>query len=167
MVGSGLVDWLVRDSPRFNPMTAKRVTQRRTKLEKHFDTVFTDIMSGMPNTAIAQKYDVDKSAVTYFKQRNAEALDQAMKEVVRYSRAQDIANKDFRISELGSLYTVAKSEIDVAETTPDRLNAVKTAMGALRGVAEELGQLPRPDQNINVKAMLLVREIGGTDVDVS
>ncbi len=41
------------------------------------------------------------------------------------------------------------------------------ARGALKQVAEELGQLPRPDQNINVKALLLLREISGTDTEVS
>lgn len=148
-------------------MTAKRVTQRRTKLEKQFSDVFSDIMAGLPGTEIAAKYGVDRSAVAHFKRRNAEALNQAMVEVTNYSKQTDVANKEYRISELGGLYGVAKAEIQTAESSTDRLNAVKTAMGALRGVAEELGQLPRPDQNINVKAMMLIREIGGTEIDVS
>lgn len=176
-------------------MTTKRVTQRRTKLEKHFSEVFTDCMAGMNLPEIAAKYGVDPSAVTRFKQRNAEALDQAMREVIDYSRQTAIADKQYRLMVKDRLETLLEKVRQdranggtgletglVAKTyrmIGSGLNAqiveeykVDTGLVAAidslhKSAAEELGQLPRPDQNVNVKAMLLVREIGGTDIDVS
>lgn len=148
-------------------MTPKRVTQRRTRLEKHFSDVFADLVGSIPQPEIARKYGVTPAAVTLFKQRNAEALEQAMNEVTKYHADTAIANKEYRIGELSSLYEVARAEIATAESHSDKAMMINTAAARLKQVAEELGQLPRPDQNINVKAMLLLREVSGTDTDVS
>lgn len=146
-------------------MPAKRLTQRRTRLEKNFTAVFSDMLSGMTQPEIAAKYGVGPSAVAHFKSRNAEALQQAMAETAYRSREVDIANKTYRISELGDLYGTAKAEITTAESTTERLAAINTASARLRQVAEELGALPRPDQNINIKAAVLVRQLEGAQLD--
>lgn len=174
-------------------MTPKRVTQRRTRLEKHFDTVFQDIVAGLSGAEIAVKYKVDPSAVTYFKRRNAEALDQAMREVTDYSKQTAIADKQYRLmvkDRLESLLETVREARSRGETGEDTGLVTKTykmigsgesaktvveyrvdtalvaAIDSLhKSAAEELGQLPRPDQNINIKQLLLVREIDGASIE--
>jgi hypothetical protein len=102
-----------------------------------------------------------------FQQRHAETINAQVSEVEERAEQYRIAHKVYRIGEHQELYDTSKASIAEAETTQDKLAAVKTALQALHSVAEELGQLPRPDQNINIKAMLLLREVGGTDVEVS
>lgn len=124
--------------------------------------MFKDLVDGLNMTEMAAKYHVDHSAVVKFKQRNAEALEQAIAEVVDYSRKVAISDKTFRISELGGIYDNAKSEYGSAEATTDRLAALREARSTLRAVAEELGDLPKPDQNLNIRAQVLLRQVEGT-----
>lgn len=146
-------------------MTPKRVTQRRTKLEKHFTDVFSDLMAGKSQTEIAAKYGTTQAAVSLFKTRNAEVLNQALAESAYAVRALDISDKTFRISEYSDLYSKAKAEVDAAEASSDRVSAIREARGSLRAVAEELGALPRPDQNINIKALIAVRQVEGINLE--
>lgn len=120
-------------------------------------------MAGMAQTEVAAKYGVTPAAVSYFKTRNAEVLNQAMAETAYRSREVAIADKTYRISEYSELYNKAKSEIDSAEESSDRISAIREARGSLKAVAEELGALPRPDQNINIKAAVLVRQLEGSN----
>lgn len=163
-------------------MTTKRLTQRRTRLEKHFPEVFSDLVSGVTQPEIARKYGVDPSAVAYFKRRNAEALEKAMSEVVDYTRDVSIANKEWRIREAQGDYdkvidwltehsmterTVRwdKDGNEVGETIRIRKDALDLLKGYRREVAEELGQLPKADLNINLKAAVLVRQIEGNALE--
>lgn len=176
-------------------MTAKRVTQRRTRLEKNFSTVFQDVVAGMSQSAIAAKYGVRQQSVSEFIGRNRVALDQAMTEVTDYVKQVAIADKQYRLmvkDRLESLLEtvrVARTNGETGESTGLVTKTYKiigtgksaqlveeykvdTALVAAidslhRSAAEELGQLPKADQNINVKAMLLIREVGGTDIEVS
>jgi hypothetical protein len=152
-------------------------------------------MTSLNLTEIAAKYGVDHSAVVRFKQRNAEALDAAMRIATNNARVVAIANKEYRLGVKDRLETlleavrVARANGGTGESTglvtktyrmigtgenAQIKEEYKVDVGLVAAIdslhksaAEELGQLPRPDQNINIKAMLLLREVGGTDVEVS
>lgn len=146
-------------------MLIKPVFNTRSRLEKNFAAVFRDLADGrMTQVAIAAKYRVSQQAVSQFAERNRPALDQAKAETVDYTKQALVADKGYRISELGDIYSKTREEYEAAESTSDRLAALKESRGTLRAVSEELGQLPRPDQNINIKAALLIRQIEGSDL---
>ncbi len=125
------------------------------------------LTAGKTQADVARIHKVSREAVSKFAERHAEELITRTEAIEAEAANYAIASKAWRIGEYDSLYATAKAEIDLAEDTYGKVAAVKAASGALRAVAEELGALPRPDQNINVRAQLLIRELGGTDIDVS
>lgn len=174
----------VQEAQRLKIMTTKRVTQRRTKLEKNKPEVISMLVHGSNESQVAARYHVDPSAVTRFVQRHAVEI-QGITEVIEANARENlIADKTWRITESQRQYTAVdewlqehglsqrsvrydKDGNEVGETISLRKDALDALRSYRREVAEELGALPRPDQNINVKAMMLIREIGGTEIDVS
>ncbi len=147
----------------------------------------------MTQADVARKYGTARTSVTEFVRRNSEALQQAMNEVVDYSKQTAIADKQYRLmvkDRLESLLETVRQARSRGETGESTGLVTKTykiigtgksaqmveeykidtglvaAIDSLhKSAAEELGQLPRPDQNINVKALLLVREIDGASLE--
>lgn len=148
-------------------MTARRITGRRHKLEKQRIDVLDMLTSGKTQAEVARITKVSREAVSKFVERHASELIARTEAIEADAANYAISSKVWRIGEYDDLYARAKAEIDLAEDTYGKVAAVKAASGALRAVAEELGALPRPDQNINIKAMMLIREVGGTEIDVS
>jgi hypothetical protein len=163
-------------------MPPKRVTQRRTRLEKHFTDVFSDVLAGLNQQEIARKYKVTPAAVSLFKTRNSEVIEQALKEVGYKTREAAIADKQYRIMEAQNDYNTIEEWLgehglsertvrydkdgnEIGETIRFRKDLVDARRQLRRDVAEELGQLPRPDQNINVKALMLVRQVEGEHLE--
>lgn len=145
-------------------MTVARKTKRRNKLETVAVEAMADLMS-MTIPDAARKYGVTRQSMHQFAYRHAEELEELKQKVVERAETFEIEQKHYRLGETQELYTRAKAEIDLAEDTYSKVAAIKTANGLLRYAAEELGQLPRPDQNINVKAMMLIRQVEGADIE--
>lgn len=160
-------------------MPAKRATARRNRLERNYTAVFSDLVDGtQTQRAIAEKYGVTPMAVQKFVQRNTEALDQASREVARYSADKAIADKVWRISEAqrahdevdawlaenGLSETTKRYDRDgnvVGETVRFRKDALDLQRQLRRDVAEELGQLPKnADVTVN-NLQVLIRQYNG------
>ncbi len=144
-------------------MTVARRTKRRTRLEKQTQEVIGDLLDGMSQANVARKYAVATSSVSDFAVRHGEEINRRAEAVETDSAVHQISSKVWRIGENQELYSLAKAEVTTAETTSERLAAINTASARLRQVAEELGALPRPDQNVNIRAQLLVREYKGAN----
>jgi hypothetical protein len=126
---------------------------------------------------------VSHQAITKFRDRHAAThIEPVVKEVERQVSDYAIASKVNRVAELQHLYDLTRAEVDAygitivetrTETRGDtetvyvtrdyRSGLVKEARGILDQVSEELGQKPKADQNINLRAQVIVRQVKGFD----
>lgn len=166
-------------------MTVARLTKRRNRLEKVHQQVLDDLIgSGLTQAEIAVKYKVAPASISDFVRRHSVELVRQTREIEERATVYRISQKEMRIADVQAEYDKVEAWIadngltertvrydkdgnEVGETIRLRKDALDTRRALRREVAEELGALPRPDQNINIKAMMLIREVGGTEVDVS
>ena len=151
-------------------MVISNLSRRRTPLERHHDEVINHLLDGTPSPEIAKLYGVSKTAVFIFKARHEEELNEMRLKVAEQSKELAIAEKVNRIAEYGHLYGLMRSDVDenglfvtevrhekdsdvTIETRDFRANLVKEMRGTLRSVAEETGQLPRPEVNIDARTL--------------
>ena len=142
-------------------MTLTSLSRRRTPLERHHDEVINHLLDSTPTAEIASLYGVSKQAVFIFKVRHEAELDEMRLKVAEQSKALAIAEKVYRIAEYGHIYDLMNEEVaqhGIIETNSEgnrffRANLVKEMRGTLRSVAEETGQLPRPEVNIDARTL--------------
>ena len=144
-------------------MTTARLTKRRTTLEKHRSEVLDMLLDGAKPADIAKRHKVSIEAVMKFQQRHAETINTQVAAAEEKADIHRVSRKAYRIGEMQGLYDTSKAEINLAEDTSGKVAAIKTALSILHAAAEELGQLPRPDQNINLRAQVLIRELKGAN----
>lgn len=167
-------------------MTTRRATSRRTSLEKHQDEVIALLLTGTRPIDVAAKYKVARSSVTKFINRHADRLEALNAEVAKQIEDFAIAHKVNRVAskelrwqlleqvrqarargehgmETGLVVRTFKSigsgrNMQVVEEFKVD-NELLAAMDRLEhSAAEELGELT---QKVELKAMMLVREIEG------
>lgn len=163
-------------------MTVARRTKRRNRLEKQTQEVITDLLNGMTQAEVARKYAVATSSISDFAVRHAEEITSRAIAVERQAADYDISAKVWRIAQAQADYNRVSDWVDehslsertvrydkdgneVGETVRLRKDALDTLRQYRREVAEELGALPRPDQNINIRALMAVRQVDGIDLD--
>jgi transposase len=163
-------------------MTPARATARRTSLEKHQDEVVALLLTGWTQEQVATKYKVNASSVHKFIGRHSARLTALKTEITRQTDQYAIAHQVGRVAELQHLYDLTRAEVDeygiiIVETRTEkngntetvivtrdyRAGLVKEARGILEQVADELGQKVKPDQNVNLRAQVLVRQVSGFD----
>lgn len=172
-------------------MTQVRLTKRRNRLEKRRDEVIKALAT-QPRTLaeIASDFGVSESALYLFQERHAEEIE-PMRESAREAALDfAIAQKVHRMRNKQMLWSLLGEVVEARKRGETGLHTglvVKTVRelksgtlveeyriddGLLAAVerletsaAHEMGDIPRPDQNINVKALLLVREIDGASLE--
>ncbi len=172
-------------------MTVARSTLRRTSLEKHKGEVIALLLTGMKPGEIATKYKVHPSALTKFMRRHEDRLvtlrDKVTAQVEDYAiaaKVNRVATNDLLKNLLDQVREARQNGGTGIETglvvrtykalgSGDNMQIVEeysidpallAAVDRLhRSTAEELGQLPRPEQNVNLRAQVLIREIAGFD----
>jgi len=130
------------------------------------------ILEGVKDAEIARRVGVHRSAIFRFRQRHEAEVTAAVAEVERQISDYAIANKVQRIADLDMLRSKAIAELDengYAWDEPTKYGTKRKVSGAvadlkstLHQAAEELGELPRPDVNIN-NNVLIIRDYGGID----
>lgn len=164
-------------------MTVARLTKRRNRLEKVHQQVLDDlIQSGLTQAEVAVKYKVTPAAISEFVKRHSvelltqtEAIEEAAKVYRITVKTERIADAQAEYDKLGEwldehglterAVRYDKDGNEVGETIRLRKDAIDARRQYRREVAEELGALPRPDQNINIKAAVLVRQLEGAQLD--
>lgn len=175
-------------------MTVARITKRRTRLEKIAQEVIDDLVTGgLTQAEVAVKRKVSPNAVSEFVRRHSVEIVAQTRAIEEAATVYRIGVKEMRIADKNTLAqlleTVRQERAEgrtgletglVAKTYKMVGNgrnaqiveeykidtALVSAIDQLHhSAAEELGQLPRPDQNINIKAAVLVRQIDGTNVE--
>lgn len=152
-------------------MTTKRLTNRRSTLNKRAEDVIADIIEGLSGADIARKYGVSRAGVLYFERRFAATILQAKAEVGRQVEDYAIASKINRIAakdrrwQLLEAVRQARAHGGTGEETGLMVKQIRrigsgedaeyitefkvddgliSAMERLeRSAAEELGQLPK------------------------
>lgn len=143
------------------------------------------VVDGLTDNDIAKvistkRISVSQPAITQFRQRHVAAIEAKKAEAVQAVKDEWIADKQERIKRLAGLYQDVEdwqTENGISEVTISydkdgaergrtlKLNAalVNAKRGILSDVSDQLGQTPRPDQNLNIKAQVLVRQYVGFD----
>ncbi len=169
-------------------MTVKRLTKRRTKLEKRQSEVIADLISGLAPVEVAKKYAVARSSVGDFIDRHREtvtALQLAYDEQVRNFA---IASKVFRVRELDSLYNESRDWLReqgyservtrynrdgevVSQTDRYRDATIAQIRGLLGDAAAEMGERTTKGDTTNIAAVVnIIRggtPLGMQPIDVS
>lgn len=155
---------------------------KKRVLEKRQALVISRLSTGHSQADVAREFGATTGAVALFVARHAAEIDEMTAAVNSVVKQNEIANKDFRVKELGAIYNDLKSEREqygihvvqtvtetdgettrVIETRDLRRDLVAESRAVLRAVAEELGQIPKTDQNINIRQQVLIRQIEGVD----
>lgn len=176
-------------------MTKPKLTLRRTKLEKAKGDVLADLIEGMRASDVARKYGVARQSVFDFQerhkaeliQRKAE-LDTAVEDLAVTNKAQrlaaindrwlklrqliDIRARDDRYTEPGyetglmvrSLKGIGKNVFSQYEVDTGLLAEIRQIE---HEAAEAMGQIPKADQNVNIRALFAVRQIDGGSAEIS
>ena len=151
-------------------MTTARKTARRTVFERNKEEVLDLLVSGMSPTAIAERIGASKPALYVFMVRHKAELDAMRAQVQALARPFSIAEKVNRIAEYAETLDMVNGYIaehgleerskrydkegnEVGETIRFNAPVVAQKRGLLRDVAEELGQLPRPEVNIDARSL--------------
>lgn len=169
-------------------MTQKRLTQRRTKLEKQKELVLTDLLGGLSQAEVAQKYMVSRPAVSTFVDRHRDSLTALQLEVGRQVTDYAIASSVFRVRELDSLYNkvmtflaeqgfaerITRYNRDgevVSQTDRVRDTTIAQIRGILDDAAKELGHRVTKGDTTNIAAVVnIIRggtPLGMQPIDVS
>ena len=166
-------------------MTAPRVTQRRTSLEKHQAEVIALLLTGSTAPAIAEKYKVRRESVHRFMRRHSDKLAALQQVVVKQVEDYAIAQKVNRIATndmLKNLLLQVRDDRAAGGTGIETGLVVRRekALGSGRDMtiveeyeidpalitlidklhnstADELGDKPRPDTNVH-QNLVLIRE---------
>lgn len=169
-------------------MTTPRVTSRRTALEKHREEVIALLLTGSKPVEIATKYKVSRSSLTKFMVRHVDKLTALRTEIQKRSEDYLVADKVARIAAKDQRWALLEQvrreraaggtglESGLVVKTYKMVGSGKNAVmveeykidpGLLdgfdrieRGAAEELGQIPKADQNVNLRAQVLIRDYG-------
>jgi len=170
-------------------MTTRRVTARRTSLEKHQDEVIALLLTGSTAPEIAAKYKVQRESVWRFMKRHEDRLAALQQAVTKQVEDYAIAHQVNRVAELQFLYDLTRNEVDefgvtiverrietqgkgddaietVIETRDYRASLVKEARGLLHQAAEELGQLPKGDGAHASASVVNIVRVGVPDLNL-
>ena len=142
-------------------MTTKRLTPRRTTLEKRRAEVMALIVEGVKDAEVARRFSVSREAVSKFHERHAEEIGKAQAIVERRVEDFAISNRVNRVMEYQSLYDAthdwqeehglsevaqrfdAKTGNLIGETVTLNKSVIDAKHLILEAVARELDQLPR------------------------
>lgn len=138
---------------------------KKRVLEKRQALVIARLSTGHTQAEVAREFGATTGAVAMFVARHSDEID-AMTAAYNAKLTEttfdtEIEQKGYRIREYGEIYNDSKNAALAAEAT-DKAVLHGTAMKALRSVAEETGQLPKTDQNINVRQQVLLRIVEGS-----
>ncbi len=164
-------------------MTVKRLTKRRTTLEKQQATVVSDLLTGLKPVEVAAKYKVSRSAVTQFIERHRQEITALELEADRTILTYAIAHRPYRIAQLDSIfhettqwladqgYSEKTQRFDrdgnvVGETTRFRSDALAQLRGLLDDAAKEMGDRGKGDTT-NVVAGVINIIRGGTPLGMA
>lgn len=152
---------------------------------KTAERVIGFVVSGMTDLEVSRaistkRRSVSQPAITQFRQRHAAEIEAAKAALVEATRHHWIADQQQRIEKLEQLFDDVQSYQDengLSEVTigyddqgGERSRTVRFAgaivaakRGILSDVSDELGQKVKPDQNVNLRAQVLIRGVTGFD----
>ncbi len=159
-------------------MTVKRLTKRRTKLEKRQAEVISDLISGLAPAEVAKKYAVARSSVGDFIDRHRETVTALQLTYDEQVRNFAIASKVFRVRELDSLYNESRDWLReqgyservtrynrdgevVSQTDRYRDATIAQIRGLLGDAAAEMGERTTKGDTTNIAAVVNIIR-GGT-----
>ncbi len=97
-------------------------------------------LSGKPQVQLAAEYDVSESAITQFKQRNAEAINDVRDDAANEFAGLWSAKKVNRVRAYEQQLAFVAERIEQG-LEDDPVAALKVAQAGLKAIAEEMGQL--------------------------
>ncbi len=129
------------------------------KLKRNEAVVLGLLMSNLETSEIAKRFEVSETAVRAFRRRHADVLVPAKLQVVTTVLDVAIRNKEERIRRLAAIATDMHKLRTSGEVEGARNVAAlaREERAAYRDVAEELGQLPKGDVNIDARTQVLIR----------
>lgn len=155
------------------PAPQRRSTNRRGVLERNAPEIVAILATGEQPSEVARLYGVDRSAITHFEDRHEADIAAMSAEVRRQVEDFAIASKVERIATLQRLADDVTAYLDdrglmerTVTTTKDgatieRERFAREVAAELRAIlkdaADELGQIPRPSDQINVNVAVGVQ----------
>lgn len=124
--------------------TRPKTLANRNRLEKPWVRVqlIRELAQSMKQVDLAKKYDVTEGAITLFKQRHAERIEEVRNNLNDQLAGLWIAKKEARLE-------VYQNDLEWIDEVGNPLDNIKDKARILKQVAEELGQLP-PRINVAV-----------------
>ncbi len=130
----------------------------RGRLERNKAKVLDALIAGQAGREIARQFKVTESAVRMFKQRHQDVLAPALAEVVKATVDVAVRDKEERIRRLAAIADKAQTAYLSDEARlRDMAPLMREERAAYRDIAEELGQLPKGDVNIDARTQVLIR----------
>ncbi len=127
------------------------------KLKRNEAVVLGLLMSNLETSEIARRFEVSETAVRAFRRRHADVLIPAKQEVVKVIADIAIRDKEERIRRLAAIANEARSMRENNDELRPRDSAamMREERAAYRDVAEELGQLPKGDVNVDARQIII------------